>query len=37
LEMVDTVVTDHRAPPRLVAGLRSRGVEVIIAPHATAN
>jgi DeoR family fructose operon transcriptional repressor len=37
LEMVDTVVTDQRAPPRLVAGLRSRGVEVIIAPHATAN
>ncbi len=34
LDMVDTIVTDHLAPPDLVAGLRERGVEVIVAPAA---
>ena len=35
--MVDTIVTDHRAPHDLVAALRERGVEVIVAPAAQAN
>ena len=37
LDMVDTIVTDHRAPHDLVAALRERGVEVIVAPAAQAN
>jgi DeoR/GlpR family transcriptional regulator of sugar metabolism len=32
LDMIDTVVTDSEAPPDLVAGLRERGVEVVLAP-----
>ena len=34
LDMVDMIVTDSRAPHELVAGLRERGVEVILAPAA---
>ena len=34
LDMIDTVVTDSHAPHKLVAGLRERGVEVILAPSA---
>ena len=30
--MVDAIVTDSLAPAELVAGLRERGVEVILAP-----
>jgi len=37
LDQVDTIVTDSRAPRKLVAALRKRGVEVVIAPHAHAN
>ncbi|MEI6077712.1 MAG: DeoR/GlpR family DNA-binding transcription regulator, partial [Verrucomicrobiota bacterium] len=37
LDMVDTIVTDSGAPHELVAALRERGVEVIIAPHPHAN
>jgi len=37
LDMVDTIVTDSRAPQELVNGLRERGVEVIVAPHPAAN
>jgi len=33
LDRVNTVVTDSQAPQELVAGLRSRGVEVIVAPE----
>jgi DeoR family fructose operon transcriptional repressor len=32
LDMADVIVTDSHAPPELVAGLRERGVEVIVAP-----
>jgi Holliday junction resolvase len=35
--MVDTIVTDSRAPHELVAALRERGVEVIVAPAAETN
>jgi DeoR/GlpR family transcriptional regulator of sugar metabolism len=31
LDMVDAIVTDSRAPAELVAGLRERGVDVIVA------
>ena len=37
LDMVDAIVTDNQAPPELVAGLRERGVEVILAPAAPVN
>ena len=37
LDMVDAIVTDSLAPPELVAGLRERGVEVIVAPGATGD
>jgi DeoR/GlpR family transcriptional regulator of sugar metabolism len=37
LDMVDTIVTDSQAPPELVAGLRERGVEVVVAPAAPVN
>ena len=33
LESVDTIVTDSGAPPELVASLRAKGVEVIVAPE----
>jgi DeoR family transcriptional regulator of aga operon len=32
LEPVDTIVTDSGAPPDLVAHLRERGIEVVVAP-----
>jgi len=34
LDMVDTIVTDAGAPADLVAGLRARGVEVVVAENA---
>jgi len=37
LDMIDVVVTDSQAPQELVAGLRERGVEVIMAPAAQVN
>ena len=37
LDMVDAIVTDSLAPPELVAGLRERGVEVIVAPGAAGD
>lgn len=37
LEMVDTIVTDSQAPGELVAGLRGRGVDVVVAPAAGTN
>jgi DeoR/GlpR family transcriptional regulator of sugar metabolism len=37
LDMIDVVVTDHKAPQELVIGLRERGVEVVVAPHTRAN
>jgi DeoR family fructose operon transcriptional repressor len=37
LDIVDAIVTDSLAPADLVAGLRERGVEVIVAPAPAAN
>ena len=37
LDQVDTIVTDSQAPPDLVAGLRERGVEVVVAPAMDGN
>lgn len=37
LDRANTIVTDSQAPPELVAGLRARGVEVIIAPETGEN
>jgi DeoR/GlpR family transcriptional regulator of sugar metabolism len=37
LELIDTIVTDSRAPQELIAGLRERGVEVIVAPAPPEN
>ncbi|HWH70422.1 MAG TPA: DeoR/GlpR family DNA-binding transcription regulator, partial [Candidatus Sulfotelmatobacter sp.] len=34
LECVDTIVTDSAAPVDLVAALRARGIEVVVAPGA---
>jgi DeoR/GlpR family transcriptional regulator of sugar metabolism len=32
LEQIDTIVTDSKAPADLVAQLRAKGIEVIVAP-----
>jgi len=32
LEPIDTIVTDSKSPPELVAQLRGKGIEVIVAP-----
>jgi DeoR family transcriptional regulator, fructose operon transcriptional repressor len=32
LESIHTIVTDHQAPHELVAALRAKGIEVVIAP-----
>jgi DeoR/GlpR family transcriptional regulator of sugar metabolism len=32
LDCIDTIVTDHGAPTEIVAALRQRNVEIIIAP-----
>jgi len=37
LDLIDVVVTDSQAPAELVASLRERGVEVVVAPGASAN
>lgn len=37
LDRADMIVTDSHAPPELVARLRARGVEVIVAPDAQDN
>ena len=37
LDMVDAIVTDSQAPLELVAGLRERGVEVVVAPSGNAS
>ncbi len=37
LDLVDTIVTDSQAPPDLVAALRERGVEVVVAPGVEGN
>jgi len=34
LDEVDTIVTDSQAPAELVAALRARGIEVVVAPAA---
>jgi DeoR/GlpR family transcriptional regulator of sugar metabolism len=31
LDMIDVIITDSKAPPELVKGLRKRGVEVVVA------
>jgi len=37
LDLIDVVVTDSAAPADLVAGLRERGVEVVVAPAPLPN
>jgi DeoR/GlpR family transcriptional regulator of sugar metabolism len=37
LDLIDVVVTDSAAPADLVAGLRGRGVEVVVAPAPLPN
>lgn len=37
LDEVDTIVTDSQAPAELVADLRARGIEVVVAPAAVAS
>jgi DeoR/GlpR family transcriptional regulator of sugar metabolism len=34
LDVIDTVVTDAKAPPAMIDSLRQRGIEVILAPIA---
>jgi len=36
-DMVDAIVTDSHAPSDMIAGLRERGVEIIVAPSADGN
>ncbi|OQB92967.1 MAG: Glucitol operon repressor [Verrucomicrobia bacterium ADurb.Bin118] len=37
LASIHTIVTDDQSPPELVAQLRARGLEVIIAPPAASD